>query len=116
MIRSNSRNGKPHKNHAFISLADGEQVKSVKQSQNLRRVNSLFAHQFVYALLCLIIGVQKKRAHPTPGSNELLTLVLTLTLTFLHWSLPKIVSLQGQNHRDVILRDDKPGRRISPTR
>ena len=30
--------------------------------------------------------------------------------------LPKIVSLKGQNHRDVILRAAKPGRRIRPTR
>jgi len=30
--------------------------------------------------------------------------------------LPKIVSTQGQDHTDVILRGDKPGRRIKLTR
>jgi len=30
--------------------------------------------------------------------------------------LPKIISPQGQNHTDVILSGDKPGRRIDTTR
>ena len=30
--------------------------------------------------------------------------------------MPKIISTQGQNHTDVILSGDKPGRRIDTTR
>ena len=41
---------------------------------------------------------------------------LFLLLTYLLCHLPKTVSIKGQNHRDVILRAAKPGRRIRPTR
>jgi len=36
MIRSNSRCGKPHKNHAFISLADGGNFKIKKLKEKTK--------------------------------------------------------------------------------
>ena len=90
MIRSNSRNGKPHKNHAFISLADGDKVKvkSVKEKAKQELEPFGFSRSFDFDL-----------AFDLPPL-----------------SLAENCIPQGAKSQDVILRDDKPGRRISPTR
>jgi len=79
MIRSNSRCGKPHKNHAFISLADGEQDQSQKRRRKSKKEK------------------RKNQKLKLTVSHAFLTLILHLTCLPCH--LPKIVSLKGQNHR-----------------